>query len=422
MLRQPCRIGASRVLSRKHRIDEVVAVMNARVDAARIQVRDEFFAIIDQDLIQVARRETSCRRRHCCDFRAPCETLVVKSCDLPAARIVRIKMRQLRQPDRGHDRIAVILVADGFHLVLPLVGRRIGRSRVRILVDSEPALPARQRIEALKGKVAIANAKLAYQHYLKVIRSERWKKLAAKGARLALSDVNAAGLEETMKSLPSGTEARSYMLDVAKREAVFNHADEVKRDFGTAHFVINNAGVSAQALLEDVKTEDLGWYEQLMRVNHWGAVWCTHAALPHLKAARGQIVAVSSLAGLVGVPGRTAYSATKFAMTGFFEALRAELKGAGISVTTAYPGVVATQIRYRGYNAAGVAAGSSGLKEDDAMSVAECARLILEGMDRREREVVMTAKGKLGRLLKIIAPGLVEKMALAALKDEVKPH
>ena len=186
--------------------------------------------------------------------------------------------------------------------------------------------------------------------------------------------------------------------------------------------LINNAGVSAQALLEDVKTEDLGWYEQLMRVNHWGAVWCTHAALPHLKAARGQIVAVSSLAGLVGVPGRTAYSATKFAMTGFFEALRAELKGAGVSVTTAYPGVVATQIRYRGYNAAGVAAGSSGLKEDDAMSVAECARLILEGMDRREREVVMTAKGKLGRLLKIIAPGLVEKMALAALKDEVKPH
>ena len=167
---------------------------------------------------------------------------------------------------------------------------------------------------------------------------------------------------------------------------------------------VNNAGLSAQALFED--TTDLGWTEDLMRVNHWGAVWCTHAALAHLKASRGQIVAVSSLAGLVGVPGRTAYCATKFAMTGFFEALRAELKSAGVSVTTAFPGVVATQIRYRGYNAAGQAAGASGLKEDDAMSVETCAQLIADGMQRRQREVVMTSKGKLGRFIKLIAPGL----------------
>ncbi len=192
--------------------------------------------------------------------------------------------------------------------------------------------------------------------------------------------------------------------------------------FGQLDALVNNAGMSAQALFADVQAEDLGWYEQLMRVNHWGSVWCTHAALAHLKATRGHVVAVSSLAGLVGVPGRTAYCATKFAMTGFFEALRAELKGAGVSVTTAYPGVVATQIRYRGYNAAGVAAGSSGLKEDHAMSVQECASLIIDGMNRRQREVVMTPKGKLARLLKIIAPGLVEKLALAALKEEVKPH
>jgi short-subunit dehydrogenase len=159
-----------------------------------------------------------------------------------------------------------------------------------------------------------------------------------------------------------------------------------------------------------------------MRVNLWGAVWCTHAALPYLKQSKGRIVAVGSLAGLMGVPGRTAYSATKFAMTGFFEALRAELKGAGVSVTTAYPGVVSTQIRYRGYNAKGQPAGSSGLKEDDAMSVEECARLIVDGMDRRRREVVMTAKGKLGRFMKLLAPGLVENMALAALKQDVRPH
>ena len=193
------------------------------------------------------------------------------------------------------------------------------------------------------------------------------------------------------------------------------------RQFGGVDALINNAGVSAQALFADVAEADLGWYEDLMRVNLWGSVWCTHAALPHLKASRGSIVAVASLAGLVGVPGRTAYSASKFAMAGFFEALRAELKPAGVSVTTAYPGVVATRIRYHGLNAKGVAAGVSGLKEDGAMGVEDCARLIIEGMDSRRREVVMGARGKLGRFLKLIAPGIVEKMAMAALKDEARP-
>ena len=192
--------------------------------------------------------------------------------------------------------------------------------------------------------------------------------------------------------------------------------------FGRIDGLVNNAGISAQALFSDVTAQDLHWYEHLMKVNLWGSVWCTHAALPHLKASRGQIVAVSSLAGLVGVPGRTAYSATKFAMTGFFEALRAELKGAGVSVTTAYPGVVATQIRYRGFNAQGIAAGSSGLKEDGAMTVEECARLIIGGMNARQREVVMTFKGKVGRFIKLIAPGVIDKLAMDALKDEVRPR
>ncbi|HXE50147.1 MAG TPA: SDR family oxidoreductase [Ramlibacter sp.] len=192
--------------------------------------------------------------------------------------------------------------------------------------------------------------------------------------------------------------------------------------FGRIDVLINNAGVSAHALFADVKPQDLHWYENLMKINLWGSVWCTHAALPHLKASRGCVVAVSSLAGLIGVPGRTAYSASKFAMTGFFEALRAELKSSGVSVTIAYPGVVATAIRYRGFNAKGEAAGVSGLKEEKAMSVQECARLIIEGMNRRRREVVMTAKAKLGRFAKLIAPGLIEKVALAALKEDARPH
>lgn len=190
--------------------------------------------------------------------------------------------------------------------------------------------------------------------------------------------------------------------------------------FGRLDTLVNNAGMSAQALFGEVN--DLAWYETLMRINHWGSVWCTHAALPHLKAAKGRIVAVSSLAGLVGVPGRTAYCSTKFAMTGFFEALRTELVAAGVSVTLAYPGVVATDIRYRGFNAAGEAAGKSGLDERGAMTVETCARLIIDGTESRQREVVMTAKGKLGRWLKLLAPRLVDALALKALNQHARPQ
>lgn len=219
-----------------------------------------------------------------------------------------------------------------------------------------------------------------------------------------------------------GAQALAVVTDVAQEAQCRALIDAAIQRFGRIDGLINNAGVSAQALFSEVAAEDLHWYENLMKINLWGSVWCTHAALPHLRQSRGHIVAVASLAGLVGVPGRTAYSATKFAMAGFFEALRAELKGVGVSVTTAYPGVVATNIRYRGFNAKGQAAGSSGLKEDGAMSAQKCARLIIDGMNRRQREVVMTAKGKLGRFLKLLAPGMVENMAMAALKDEVKPH
>lgn len=257
------------------------------------------------------------------------------------------------------------------------------------------------------------------------IGAEIARQLAASlgaGAGLVLAARNEANLQAVAQDCRGhGAEVLVAPTDVSDRAQCQSLVDLAVAKWKRIDALINNAGVSAQALFEEVKPEDLGWYEQLMRVNHWSAVWCTHAALPHLKASRGHIVAVASLAGLVGVPGRTAYSATKFAMTGFFEALRTELRGAGVSVTTAYPGVVATNIRHRGYDATGRPAGKSGLKEEGAMSVGECARLIIEGMNGRRREVVMTAKGKLGRLLKIIAPGLVEKMALAALKDDVKP-
>jgi short-subunit dehydrogenase len=239
---------------------------------------------------------------------------------------------------------------------------------------------------------------------------------------LVLAARNTDGLSQVATQCHAlGAQTLVVKTDVGVQADCRSLVAQTLQKFGRIDALINNAGISAQALFEDVKEEHLGWYEDMMRVNLWGSVWCTHAALPHLKASKGSIVAVSSLAGIVGVPGRTAYSASKFAMAGFFEALRAELKGAGVSVTTAYPGVVSTNIRYHGLNAEGVVAGSSGLKEDKAMGVAECARLIITGMEQRQREVVMTAQGKIGRFIKLISPGTVEKMALAAVKDDAKP-
>lgn len=258
------------------------------------------------------------------------------------------------------------------------------------------------------------------------IGAEIARQLAAKhGAQAAL--VLAGRSQQKLDAVAAqcrehGAQTLCVAMDVAQEAQCRSLVDQALQQFGRIDTLVNNAGMSAHALFGEVKAEDLHWYEDLMKVNLWGAVWCTHAALPHLLASRGRIVAVSSLAGLMGVPGRTAYSATKFAMTGFFEALRAELKTAGVSVTTAYPGVVATRIRHRGFNARGEPAGSSGLKEDDAMPVEECARLVIAGMEGRQREVVMSAKGRIGRFMKLLAPGLVERMALAVLKDEVRPR
>ncbi|MBX3622447.1 MAG: SDR family oxidoreductase [Rhizobacter sp.] len=251
--------------------------------------------------------------------------------------------------------------------------------------------------------------------------ARQWAQRARSGLALVLASRNVQKLEAVAEQCRShGSQVLVQRCDVGVHADCVALVDATLKAFGRVDTLVNNAGMSAQALFDEV--HDLAWYDTLMRINHWGSVWCTHAALPHLKATRGRIVAVSSLAGLVGVPGRTAYCATKFAMTGFFEALRVELASAGVSVTLTYPGVVATEIRYRGFNAHGHAAGKSGLDERGAMSVETCARLIIEGAEARQRDVVMTGKGKLGRWLKLLVPGVVDKLALKALNQHARPQ
>jgi short-subunit dehydrogenase len=256
------------------------------------------------------------------------------------------------------------------------------------------------------------------------IGAEMARQWAARDGRHGLALVLAARSIDKLEAVAAscraqGAQALVQRCDVARQADCIALVEAAVAAFSRIDILVNNAGMSAHALFAEVA--DLGWYEELMRINHWGSVWCTHAALPELRRSHGRIVAVASLAGLVGVPGRTAYSATKFAMTGFFEALRVELAPAGVSVTIAYPGVVATRIRYRGFAADGKPAGKSGLDERGAMSVETCARLIVEGSEARRRDIVMSAKGRLGRWLKLLAPGLVDRLALKALKQEARP-
>jgi short-subunit dehydrogenase len=251
--------------------------------------------------------------------------------------------------------------------------------------------------------------------------ARQWAARDRSGVALVLAARDTAKLAAVAEACRAhGAQALVQRCDVTRQDDCRALIDATLHAFGRLDTLVNNAGMSAHALFEQV--DDLGWYEDLMRVNLWGAVWCTRAALAPLRASRGRIVAVSSQAGLVGVPGRTAYCATKFALTGFFEALRTEVAGAGVSVTIAYPGVVATQTRYRGYDAQGRPAGRSGLDESGAMSVERCARVILDGTGARKRDIVTDTRGRFGRWLKLLAPAAVDRMALQALHRDMRPQ
>lgn len=246
------------------------------------------------------------------------------------------------------------------------------------------------------------------------IGAELARQLSADKPKLVLAARRRDALEAVARQCDAaGAETLCVVTDVSVEADCRMLIDATVKKFGCIDALVNNAGVSMHGNFEQIT--DTTVYERLMRINLMGSVWPTHAALPYLKASRGLVVAVASLAGLVGVPGRTTYCATKFAQTGFFEALRVELQPEGVDVTIVYPGVVATEIRRNGWNADGEKAGSSGLSEEKAMSVEECAGLIVSAMRSRKREQVMSFRGKLGRWMKLIAPAKVDAMARAAL-------
>jgi len=216
------------------------------------------------------------------------------------------------------------------------------------------------------------------------------QQLAAKGARLALSDFNAAGLEETMKSLPAGSDARSYALDVSRREAVFAHAEDVKRDFGTAHFVINNAGATVVGTVAHLSIEEIEWQ---LGVNLWGVIYGTKAFLPLMLAQReGCIVNISSVFGLVGYPLQSAYNISKFGVRGLTECLWSELEGTGVRAVCVHPGGIRTNIDKVSRRCA--ASGADEAAFDgmaDRMLITppgKCAADIIAGVERGRKRII----------------------------------
>ena len=209
------------------------------------------------------------------------------------------------------------------------------------------------------------------------------QQLAAKGARLALSDVNAAGLEETMVSLPAGCDARSYALDVSNRRAVFDHADAVQRDFGTAHFVINNAGVTVVGTIAHLTIEEIEWQ---LGINLWGVIYGTKAFLPMMLAQReGCIVNISSVFGLVAFPTQGAYNISKFGVRGLTECLWNELDGTGVRAVCVHPGGIRTNIEKAGRRCAAAGADEATLRRAWRKTADHAARRLRGRHPHRDR-------------------------------------
>lgn len=240
--------------------------------------------------------------------------------------------------------------------------------------------------------------------------------LAAQGARLALVARDRARLDEVAGEC-RGRGAQAFVLpgDVSQQADCERIVGEAEQALGGLDVLINNAGIGMLARFDELS--DLSIYERLMRVNYLGCVWLTHAALPALKRSRGRIAVVASLAGLTGVPTRTGYAASKHAVMGFFDSLRIELRDSGVSVTIAAPDFVVSEIHRRAIGPDGQPLGVSPMQEARIMSAEECAARIVRAVADRKRLLVMSLRGRLGRFVRLVFPGLIDRIALRAVRQ-----
>jgi short-subunit dehydrogenase len=239
--------------------------------------------------------------------------------------------------------------------------------------------------------------------------------LADQRARLVLAARDAAALETVAAAcVAKGADTLVVPTNVTSEEACRILVEKAVARFKALDVLVNNAGIGMLSRFDELT--DLSVYEQLIRVNYLGCVYATYHALPHLKASRGQIVTVASLAGLTGVPTRTGYAASKHAVFGFFDSLRIELRGTGVSVTMVAPDFVLSEIHRRALGPDGKPTGTSPLRESKIMTAEECASLTLRAMEGRKRLLITSARGRWGRYLRLLAPGLIDRIARRAVE------
>lgn len=239
---------------------------------------------------------------------------------------------------------------------------------------------------------------------------------SARGARVVLGARQEDKLAEVCADINAkGGKAVWCKCDVTNEEDCKKLIECAVENFGGVDILICNAGLSMRALLDDV---DLDVLRRLMDVNFWGCVGCTKYALPYLQKSKGSVVGVSSVAGLHGLPARTGYSASKYAMTGFLETVRVENLKKGLHVMIACPGFTASNVRFSALTADGSAQGATPRKEEKMMSAEEVAARIARGVARRKRLVLMEYEGRLTHFIKKFAPGLLDKLFYMVMAKE----
>lgn len=227
-----------------------------------------------------------------------------------------------------------------------------------------------------------------------------------KGAKVATCGRNYDKLYHLQSSYPS-LPLMIHTADVSKESDCSNFIDAVIKSFGTIDILINNAGISMRSTVSEVELDTI---RKVMDINFWGTVYCTMFSLPYILKNKGTIVGVSSIAGYRGLPGRSGYSASKFAVNGWLEALRTELLDSGTNVMWVCPGFTTSNIRNVALNKEGQSHGESPMDEGKMMSAEECAEHILLAIEKRKRTLVLTFTGKRTVFMNRFFPSLADKL------------
>ncbi len=212
-----------------------------------------------------------------------------------------------------------------------------------------------------------------------------------------------------------GAQTLLVKCDVSLEEDCKNLINQTAAEFKTIDILINNAGISMRALFADL---DLTVLKQVMDINFWGTIYCTKYAMPYLLAQKGSVIGISSVAGFKGLPGRTGYSASKFAMEGFMESLRIENLKTGLHVGVMRPGYTASNIRNAALNKDAKSQAESPFDESKLMSAEAVADYILNMIKSKKAEQVLTLQGKLSFLLQKFVPRILDKLVYNTIAKE----